>query len=49
MRLLLTLWGVSKMHSRQYLLVSIACISFAAILLMWLIEPTLEKAVKALK
>ena len=47
--MLLRLWEVSKMHSRQYLLLSIACISFAAILLMWLIEPTLEKAVNALK
>jgi hypothetical protein len=37
------------MHSKQYLVVSLACISFAAILLLWLMEPTLEKAVNALK
>jgi inner membrane protein involved in colicin E2 resistance len=29
------------MHPKQYLLVGLACVSFAALLLMWLIEPTL--------
>jgi DNA-binding transcriptional regulator YdaS (Cro superfamily) len=37
------------MHSKQYLVVSLACISFAAILLLWLMEPTLRQAVNALK
>jgi hypothetical protein len=41
--------GARQMNSKQYLFVALVCISFAAIVLVWLMEPTLEKAVNALK
>jgi hypothetical protein len=37
------------MNPKQYLFVGLACISFAAILLAWLMDPALEKALNALK
>jgi hypothetical protein len=40
-------WG-PPMHPKQYLFLSLACISFA-ILVIWLMERTLEKVVHALK
>jgi hypothetical protein len=41
--------AVRQMHLKQYRVVRLACISFAAILWMLLIEPTLEKVASALK
>jgi hypothetical protein len=32
----------ASMHPKQYLLVGLACVSFAAIPLIWLMEPTLR-------
>jgi hypothetical protein len=37
------------MNFKQYVFVGLDCVSFAAIVLVWLMAPTLEKAAKTLK